>query len=130
MNILKKIWEWLKSIFSKDESKSALLKVLMEGIDDPSLDVIKDPDLGKKAIQFVKELNKRDDLTGKEKAAIFNEKLFDYAKKVGKVVHAVAINLLRELAVTAVKIAIVNASAALMLAKAEQHQAIEEGDQT
>lgn len=130
MNILKKIWEWLKSIFSKDESKSALLKVLMEGIDDPSLDVIKDPDLGKKAIQFVKELNKREDLTGKEKADIFNEKLFDYAKKVGKVVHAVAINLLRELAVTAVKIAIVNASAALMLAKAEQHQAIEEGERT
>lgn len=126
MNILKKIWEWLKSIFSKDESKSALLKVLMEGIDDPSLDVIKDPDLGKKAIQFVKELNKRDDLTGKEKADIFNEKLFDYAKKVGKVVHAVAINLLRELAVTAVKIAIANASAAILLAKVEQP----EGEQT
>lgn len=130
MNILKKIWEWLKSIFSKDESKSALLKVLMEGIDDPSLDVIKDPDLGKKAIQFVKELNKRDDLTGKEKADIFNEKLFDYAKKVGKVVHAVAINLLRELAVTAVKIAVTNIAASVVLAKAEQHQAIEEGDQT
>lgn len=126
MNILKKIWEWLKSIFSKDESKSALLKVLMEGFDDPSLDVIKDPDLGKKAIQFVKELNKRDDLTGKEKADIFNEKLFDYAKKVGKVVHAVAINLLRELAVTAVKIAIANASAAILLAKVEQP----EGEQT
>ena len=130
MNILKKIWEWLKSIFSKDESKSALLKVLMEGIDDHSLDVIKDPDLGKKAIQFVKELNKRDDLTGKEKAAIFNEKLFDYAKKVGKVVHAVAINLLRELAVTAVKIAVTNIAASVVLAKAEQHQAIGEGEQT
>lgn len=118
--LLKKIWEWLKNIFTKDESKSALLKVLMEGIDDPSLDVIKDPELGKKAIQFVKELNKREDLTGKEKAEIFNAKLHEYAKAVGKVIGSVALNLLRELAVTAVKIAITNAAASIVLAQVEK----------
>ena len=121
-SLLKKLWGWLKSIFTTDESKSALLKVLMEGIDDPALDIIKDPDLGKKAIQFVKELNKREDLTGKEKAEIFNAKLYEYAKAVGKVIGSVALNLLRELTVTAVRIAITNAAASLVLAQVEKEK--------
>ena len=122
-SLLKKLWEWLKSVFTTDASKSALLKVLMEGIDDPSLDAIKDPDLGKKAIQFVKELNERKDLTGKEKAEIFNAKLYEYAKTIGKVIGSVALNLLRELAVTAVRIAITNAAASIVLAQIEQEEA-------
>lgn len=121
-SLLKKLWNWLKSIFTTDESKSALLKALMEGIDDPSLDIIKDPDLGKKAIQFVKELDDRKDLTGKEKAEIFNAKLRDYAKVVGKVISVVALNLLRELAVSAVRIAITNAATSIILARIEKEE--------
>jgi len=116
--LLKKIWTWLKELFSRDDSQSALLKVLMEGLSGDDLDVIKDKELGAKAIQFVKELNERTDLTGSEKAKIFNEKMLAYLKKVGKVVAVFAINLLRELAVTAVKIAVTNAAASLLLADA------------
>lgn len=123
--LLKKLWDWLKSIFTTDESKSALLKVLMEGIDDPALDIIKDPDLGKKAIQFVKELNKREDLTGKEKAEIFNAKLHEYAKAVGKVLSSVALNLLRELSVMSVKIAISNIAASVVLAQIEKKEEVQ-----
>lgn len=124
-SLVKKLWDWLKSVFCKDESKSILLKILMEGIHDPELEHIFDSDIGAKAIQFVKELNQREDLTGKEKAAIFNEKLAEYAKKVGKVIAVAMINLLRELAVAAVKIALINAEAALILAETEKKLQLE-----
>lgn len=124
-SLVKKLWDWLKSVFCKDESKSILLKILMEGIHDPELEHLFDSDIGAKAIQFVKELNQREDLTGKEKAAIFNEKLAEYAKKVGKVIAVAMINLLRELAVAAVKIALINAEAALILAETEKKLQLE-----
>lgn len=126
--LLKKIWTWLKELFSRDDSQSALLKVLMEGLSGDDLDVIKDKELGAKAIQFVKELNERTDLTGSEKAKIFNEKMLAYLKKVGKVVAVFAINLLRELAVTAVKIAVTNAAASLLLADATKVKEKEDDD--
>jgi len=126
--LLKKIWTWLKELFSRDDSQSALLKVLMEGLSGDDLDVIKDKELGAKAIQFVKELNERTDLPGSEKAKIFNEKMLAYLKKVGKVVAVFAINLLRELAYMAVKLAITNAAAALLLADATKVKEKEDDD--
>jgi len=57
----------------------------------------------KKAYEFVKELSKRDDLTGIQKAAEFNKKFIEWLGKSGKVLASSVINLLRELAVSALK---------------------------
>ena len=118
--LLLKVWEWLKALFKKDDTKSTLLKILLDAYNSEDLDVIKDKDFGDKAILFVQELNNRDDLTGTEKAAIFNEKMLGYAKKIGKVVATCALNLLRELAVLAVKAAITSAASSLLVAQAVQ----------
>lgn len=119
-NLLLKVWEWLKTLFQKDDTKSTLLKILLDAYNSEDLDVIKDKDFGDKAILFVQELNNRDDLTGTEKAAIFNEKMLEYAKKIGKVIATCALNLLRELAVLAVKAAITSAASSLLVAQAVQ----------
>lgn len=119
-NLLLKVWEWLKALFQKDDTKSTLLKILLDAYNSEDLDVIKDKDFGDKAILFVQELNSRDDLTGTEKAKIFNEKMLEYAKKIGKVIATCALNLLRELAVLAVKAAVTSAASSLLVAQAVQ----------
>ena len=119
-NLLLKVWEWLKTLFQKDDTKSTLLKILLDAYNSEDLDVIKDKDFGDKAILFVQELNSRDDLTGTEKAKIFNEKMLEYAKKIGKVIATCALNLLRELAVLAVKAAVTSAASSLLVAQAVQ----------
>ncbi len=119
-SLLLKVWEWLKSLFQKDDTKSTLLKILLDAYNSEELDVIKDKDFGDKAILFVQELNNRNDLTGTEKAEIFNEKMLEYAKKIGKVIAICALNLLRELAVLAVKTAVTSAASSLLVAQAVQ----------
>jgi len=53
----------------------------------------------RKALQFVKELASRDDLTGLQKAAEFNKKFLQWLSISGKVLATSTINLLREMAV-------------------------------
>lgn len=55
----------------------------------------------KKAYEFVKELSKRKDLTGLQKAAEFNKKFIEWLAISGKVLATSVINLLRELAYNA-----------------------------
>lgn len=55
----------------------------------------------KKAYEFVKELSKRNDLTGFQKAAEFNKKFTEWLAISGKVLATSVINLLRELAYNA-----------------------------
>ena len=64
---------------------------------------IADKDLHRKALDFVRELSLRDDLTNAEKAKIFNEKMLNYAKSFGRVLGESVVNCLRELAVNALK---------------------------
>ena len=64
---------------------------------------IADLDLQRRALEFVRELAKRDDITNMEKAAIFNKKMFEYGVKLGKTLCESVINCLRELAVNALK---------------------------
>lgn len=56
-----------------------------------------------KAYEFVKELATDSKLSNAEKALKFNEKMFDWGKKVGKILENSIINCLREMAVTALK---------------------------
>jgi len=54
----------------------------------------------KKALQYVKELNRRDDLTSAQKAIEFNKMFLQWLSASGKVLATSTINLLREMAVT------------------------------
>lgn len=58
----------------------------------------------KVALDFVKELQQRTDLTNKEKAAEFNKKMLEWALKLGKKLSENAINCLREMAVASLKV--------------------------
>lgn len=65
--------------------------------------MLTDKENNRKAYEFVKELNARTDLTNLEKAEVFNLKMLDWAKSVGKVLKDSTINCLREFAVSIVK---------------------------
>ena len=67
-------------------------------------DEIMKPENQKKAYEFVKELNKRTDMTNVEKAKEFNRQMFEWAKKMGKKMTESVVNCLRELAVNALKV--------------------------
>ena len=62
-----------------------------------------DKENNKKAYEFVKELNARTDISGIEKAKIFNQKMFEWAKSVGRDLKESTINCLREFAVNVIK---------------------------
>ena len=109
--MFKKFWNWFINLFKKSGGKD-LVSQLVENIgsNDGKTDLgsIVDPNIGEKAIEYVKELNERTDMTGAEKAAEFNKKLASWALKTfGKVLSTALINLVREIAVNLVKAAIV-----------------------
>lgn len=62
-----------------------------------------DKENNKKAYEFVKELNARTDIGGIEKAKIFNQKMLEWAKSVGRDLKESTINCLREFAVSVIK---------------------------
>lgn len=104
--MLKKIFSWIKNLFSSEENKAEMLEIISDNLNAPQLKELYDADLMNKAFEFVKELHVNTALTAKEKQRIFNHMLSEYAGKVGKVISNMAINLLRELAYTALKIAL------------------------
>ena len=114
MGVLKAIWNWIKAFFGSNGEGGILLKQIAQNAGSEAAQAIKDNDLGKKALEFVKELNERKDITNKEKAEIFNAKLKEYALKAKKTIGEATINLLRELAVAAIKSAAAAAVAALV----------------
>lgn len=100
--MLSALWAWLVGLFTK-EKVGILFVLLFKAGTSVIAAEIADTGLQKKALEFVRVLAKREDLSNKEKAQIFNEKMFDYAKKIGKSLGEAVINCLRELAVTALK---------------------------
>ena len=108
------IWNWIKSFFKSN--KQDILSILIANLNTPELKELCDADLKDKAVQFVKELWNNKELTGAQKAAKFNAKFIEYAKKVGKAVAPAMVNLLRELAYLAVKVAITQGVTTLLLA--------------
>ena len=109
-----KVWNWLKSFFVSN--KQDILAIILQNLNSDLLKELNDTDIKAKAFEFVKELHKRDDLSGLEKARIFNEKLLEYGKKVGKIIAPHMLNLLRELAYMALKVAISQCVTMLLLA--------------
>ena len=100
--MLAALWNWFIGLFTK-EKVGILFVMLFKAGASAVAQEIADLDLQRKALEFVRELAKREDLSNSKKAAIFNQKLFEYASKLGKVLCESVINCLRELAVNALK---------------------------
>jgi hypothetical protein len=100
--MLAALWHWFIGLFTREKIGILFIMLFKAGVSAVA-EQIADLDLQKKALEFVRELAKRDDISNREKAAIFNEKMFEYAKKLGKVLCESVVNCLRELAVNALK---------------------------
>jgi hypothetical protein len=100
--MLKLLWAWLVGLFSKEKVGVLFLLLFKSGMSAIGAEIA-NKDLQTKALEFVKELSKREDIGNFRKAQIFNEKMFEYGKKLGKILCDSVINCLRELAVTALK---------------------------
>lgn len=113
---LKQIFMFFVNLFKSKDMKVEIYNILANNCDSSELKELRDADIMNKAWEFVKELHVRTDLTGSEKAKIFNEKLCTWGKKVGKVVGTMALNIVREVAYAALKIAISKGLVTLLLA--------------
>lgn len=102
--MLAALWTWIVGLFTKEKIGILFIMLFKAGVSSVAQQIA-DLRLQKKALEFVKELAVRDDLTGREKAALFNEKMMEYAKTLGKTLCDSVINCLRELAVNAFKAA-------------------------
>lgn len=98
------LWAWFVGLFTKEKIGILFILLFKAGVSGVAQQIA-DLQLQKKALEFVKELAVRDDLTGTEKAELFNEKMLEYAKTIGKTLCESVINCLRELAVNALKAA-------------------------
>ena len=96
------LWAWFVGLFTKEKIGILFVMLFKAGISAVAAQIA-DLELQKKAYEFVKELAQREDLTNKQKAVIFNEKMLEYGKKLGKTLCDSVINCLRELAVNALK---------------------------
>ena len=100
--MLSALWTWFIGLFTKERIGILFLLLFKSGASAVA-EQIADLDLQRKALEFVKELAKRDDLTTAAKAQLFNKRLAEYAKTLGKTLGESVINCLRELAVNALK---------------------------
>lgn len=100
--MLAALWHWFIGLFTR-EKIGILFILLFKAGASAVAEQIADLQLQKKALEFVKELAQRNDITNVEKAKIFNQKLFEYGKLLGKTLCESVINCLRELAVNAHK---------------------------
>lgn len=100
--MLSALWAWFIGLFTKEKIGVLFLLLFKSGVSAVAIQIA-DLDLQKKALEFVRELAKRDDITNAAKAQIFNKKLAEYAKMLGKTLCESVINCLRELAVNALK---------------------------
>ena len=99
--MIKAIIGWFSSALGG--GKGVVLKILLLGAGKAIAKDIMDVENQKKALEFVKELRARTDLTGAEKAKLFNRKFLKWAAAGGKAIASSVVNCLREMAVVAVK---------------------------
>ena len=102
MAILSALWVWFIGLFTKEKVGILFLLLFKSGMSAIAAQIA-DKDLQRRALEFVRELAKRDDLTKAAKAQLFNKKLAEYANTLGNTLSESVINCLRELAVNALK---------------------------
>ena len=103
MAMLKAVWAAIVAFFGPKGAGGYLLKELAKHAASEAVQMLKDDDIGRKAIMYVKELHNRTDIDNFQKAAEFNKRLGAYCLKLGKHVGESTLNLLRELAVATFK---------------------------
>lgn len=100
--MLMALWNWFLGLFTKERIGVLFVLLFKSGVSAIAKEIA-DRDLQRKALEFVRELHFRTDITNGEKAAIFNERMLKYAKEMGRVLCDSVVNCLRELAVNALK---------------------------
>ena len=100
--MLMALWNWFLGLFTKERIGVLFVLLFKSGVSAIAKEIA-DRDLQRKALEFVRELHLRTDISNTEKAAIFNEKMLKYAKEIGRVLCDSVVNCLRELAVNALK---------------------------
>ena len=100
--MLAALWSWFIGLFTKEKIGILFLLLFQSGVSAVGKEIA-DSNLQDKALEFVRELDAREDISTLEKAQIFNEKMWEYGKKIGKTLAESVINCLRELAVNALK---------------------------
>ena len=109
---MKTFWNWFKSLFTSDKAKNLLTRIvnIVANRETDESSILEDKEVSDKAIEIASDLEKTD-LSGTEKAAKFNEIMKEYLIKIGKAVGPILLNLIREIAVYAIKAAIIAALA-------------------
>lgn len=109
---MKAFWNWLKNLFSSDTAKSLITRIVnivVKKETDESA-ILDDKEVSDKAIEIASDLEKTN-LSGAEKASKFNEIMSEYLIQIGKAVGPILLNLIRELAVYAIKAVVIAALA-------------------
>lgn len=96
------LYKWIVSIFTKDSIGLIVRKLLLSATK-PILKDLFNVEYQKKAYEYVKELDARDDLSNLEKAKLFNEKFLRFLKTGAKEISKSMLNCLREMALAAYK---------------------------
>lgn len=109
---MKTFWNWLKGLFTSDKAKSLLTRIVHIVADKKTDEsaILDDKEVSDKAIEVATQLEEQD-LTGSQKAERFNEIMRNYLVQIGKAVGPILLNLIREIAVYAIKAAIIAALA-------------------
>lgn len=100
--MLAALWSWFVRLFTKEKIGILFLLLFKSGMSAVAAQIA-DLDLQRKALEYVRELAKREDLDNFGKAKEFNKKMAEYGLMLGKTLCESVINCLRELAVNALK---------------------------
>ena len=92
VEMLAALWAWFIGLFTKEKIGVLFILLFKAGFSAVAQQIA-DLQLQKKALEFVRELAKRDDISNREKAAIFNEKMSEYAKKLGKAIGIIGLRI-------------------------------------
>jgi hypothetical protein len=95
-------WTWFIGLFPREKIGVLFLVLFKSGMSTVAAQIA-DLDLQRKALEYVRELAKREDLDNFQKAKEFNKKMAEYGLMLGKALCESVINCLRELAVNALK---------------------------
>ena len=98
---MKTIWKWICSLFTK-ENIGIIWRTLFNSAKSKITTAIHDPAVQKEAFNLAKSLL-TSDLTGEQKKELFNQKMLAALKDMGVEVGTSTLNVIRELALEAVK---------------------------
>lgn len=98
---MKTIWKWICSLFTK-ENIGIIWRTLFNSAKSKITTAVHDPAVQKEAFNLAKSLL-TSDLTGEQKKELFNQKMLAALKDMGIEVGTSTLNVIRELALEAVK---------------------------